>query len=99
MAQSVASGEQQAAALLRLFEAPHYFRRAGKGLFRKAPQETVQAALLAIERKAALGGKARSIPVPGSGVDGRADLYAAAADFHTHTSTRSGPARSAASYA
>jgi exoribonuclease-2 len=29
--------EQQAAALLRLFEAPHYFRRAGKGRFRKAP--------------------------------------------------------------
>jgi exoribonuclease-2 len=41
----------QAAALLRLFEAPHYFRRAGKGLFRKAPEETVKAALLGIERK------------------------------------------------
>jgi exoribonuclease-2 len=41
----------QAAALLRLFEAPHYFRRAGKGVFRKAPEETVKAALLAIERK------------------------------------------------
>jgi exoribonuclease II len=42
---------QQAAALLRLFEAPHYFRRAGKGQFRKAPEETVKAALLGIERK------------------------------------------------
>ncbi len=42
---------QQAAALLRLHESPHYFRRAGKGMFRKAPQETVQAALAAIERK------------------------------------------------
>ncbi len=46
-----AGPEQQAAALLRLFEAPHYFRRLGKGLFRKAPEETVKAALLAIERK------------------------------------------------
>jgi len=43
--------EQQAAALLRLAEAPHYFRRVGKGLFRKAPEETVKAALAAIERK------------------------------------------------
>jgi exoribonuclease-2 len=42
---------QQAAALFRLFEAPHYFRRAGKGRFRKAPEETVKAALLAIERR------------------------------------------------
>jgi exoribonuclease II len=46
-----AGAVQQAAALMRLFEAPHYFRRLGKGLFKKAPQETVQAALLAIERK------------------------------------------------
>jgi exoribonuclease II len=45
------STEQQAAALMRLAEAPHYFRRAGKGQFKKAPQETVQAALAAIERK------------------------------------------------
>jgi len=42
---------QQVAALLRLFEAPYYFRRVGKGLFRKAPEETVKAALLGIERK------------------------------------------------
>jgi exoribonuclease II len=46
-----AGPEQQAAALLRLFDAPHYFRRLGKGLFKKAPQEVVQAALLGIERK------------------------------------------------
>ena len=50
---SDASQVQLAAALLRLHESPHYFRRAGKGLFRKAPQETVQAALAAIERKRA----------------------------------------------
>ncbi|MBT9596412.1 MAG: RNB domain-containing ribonuclease [Vitreoscilla sp.] len=46
-----AGPELQAAALLRLFEAPHYFRRAGKGQFKKAPEEIVKAALLAIERK------------------------------------------------
>ncbi len=42
---------QQVAALLRLYDAPHYFRRAGKGQFKKAPEETVKAALLGIERK------------------------------------------------
>ena len=42
---------QQVGALLRLFEAPHYFRRAGKGRFRKAPAEQVQQALAAIEKK------------------------------------------------
>ena len=42
---------QQAAALFSLFDAPHYFRRLGKGRFRKAPEETVKAALLGIERK------------------------------------------------
>ncbi|MEL4180507.1 ribonuclease catalytic domain-containing protein [Roseateles sp. PN1] len=41
----------QVAALFRLFEAPHYFRRAGKGQFKKAAEETVKAALLGIERK------------------------------------------------
>ena len=45
---------EQAAMLVTLFEAPHYFRRAGKGRFRKAPAEIVQQALLAIERKKAL---------------------------------------------
>jgi exoribonuclease-2 len=49
-----AGPEKQAAALLRLFEAPHYFRRLGKGLFRKAPEDIVKAALLGIERKKAL---------------------------------------------
>jgi exoribonuclease II len=49
-----AGPEQQAAALLRLFDAPHYFRRLGKGLFKKAPEETVKAALLGIERKKVL---------------------------------------------
>ena len=43
--------EQQAAALFRLFEAPHYFRRAGKGRFKKAPPEILQLALAAIEKK------------------------------------------------
>ncbi len=42
---------EQAAALFALFGAPHYFRRLGKGLFRKAPEETVKAALLGIEKK------------------------------------------------
>ncbi len=46
--------ERQAAALFRLFEAPHYFRRLGRGQFKKAPEETVKAALLGIERKAAV---------------------------------------------
>lgn len=41
----------QAAALFRLYESPHYFRRAGRGRFKKAPQETVQLALAAIEKK------------------------------------------------
>ena len=43
--------EKQAAALFRLFEAPHYFRRLGKGQFKKAPEDIVKAALLGIERK------------------------------------------------
>ncbi|HUD33755.1 MAG TPA: RNB domain-containing ribonuclease [Variovorax sp.] len=42
---------QQAAALFALFDAPHYFRRAGKGRFKKAPAEIVQQALAAIEKK------------------------------------------------
>ena len=43
--------DQQVAMLLRLFEAPHYFRRAGKGRFRKAPAEVIAQALAAIEKK------------------------------------------------
>ncbi|MDH3459680.1 MAG: RNB domain-containing ribonuclease [Burkholderiaceae bacterium] len=46
-----ATPEQQAAMLLALFNAPHYFRRLGRGQFKKAPIETVKAALLGIERK------------------------------------------------
>ena len=46
-----ASLEQQAAALFRLYDSPHYFRRAGKGRFRKAPAEILQQALAAIEKK------------------------------------------------
>jgi exoribonuclease-2 len=42
---------QQAGMLVRLFEAPHYFRRAGKGRFRKAPADIIALALAAIEKK------------------------------------------------
>jgi exoribonuclease-2 len=45
--------EQQAAMLIRLFEAPHYFRRAGKGVFRKASADVIFQALVAIEKKKA----------------------------------------------
>ena len=44
---------QQVASLLALFDAPHYFRRAGKGRFRKAGAEVVQQALAAIARRQA----------------------------------------------
>lgn len=46
-----ADAVHQAAALIRLFEAPHYFRRMGRGLFRKASEDTLKAALLGVERK------------------------------------------------
>ena len=46
-----ASTEQLAAALICLQSAPHYFRRAGKGRFKKAPPEIVAQALAAIEKK------------------------------------------------
>jgi len=45
---------EQAGALLRLYEAPHYFRRAGKGRFRKAAADILQQALAGIEKKKAL---------------------------------------------
>jgi exoribonuclease-2 len=48
----------QAAVLFGLFDAPHYFRRVGKGVFRKASRETVLAALAAIERKRAQAAQA-----------------------------------------
>ncbi len=40
-----------AASLMCLFHAPHYFRRSGKGRFRKAGADIVQQALAAIEKK------------------------------------------------
>jgi exoribonuclease II len=46
-----ASSTEQAAMLLRLFESPHYFRRAGKGRFKKASAEVLALALAAIEKK------------------------------------------------
>jgi exoribonuclease-2 len=42
---------EQAGALFALYDAPHYFRRAGKGRFKKAPAEILQQALAAIEKK------------------------------------------------
>jgi exoribonuclease II len=45
---------EQAAALMCLHGAPHYFRRAGKGRFKKASAEIVQQALAAIEKKKAI---------------------------------------------
>jgi exoribonuclease-2 len=45
---------QQAGALFALYEAPHYFRRAGKGRFKKASAEILQQALAAIEKKKAV---------------------------------------------
>ena len=39
------------AMLMALQDAPHYFRRAGKGRFRKAPADIVAQALAAIEKK------------------------------------------------
>lgn len=46
-----ADAVQQAAMLMRLFEAPHYFHRRGKGRFKKAPEDILKQALVAIERK------------------------------------------------
>jgi len=46
-----AGTEQQVAALLCLQGAPHYFRRAGKGRYKKAPAEILAQALAAIEKK------------------------------------------------
>ena len=43
--------QEQTAALLCLHEAPHYFRRAGKGRYKKAPAEIIRQALAAIEKK------------------------------------------------
>ena len=48
---SQATLTEQAGMLFKLFEAPHYFRRAGKGRFKKAPAEIIAQALAAIEKK------------------------------------------------
>jgi exoribonuclease-2 len=45
---------EQAAMLFRLFDSPHYFRRAGKGRFRKATADVIAQALAAIEKKKVL---------------------------------------------
>lgn len=45
---------EQAASLMCLFNAPHYFRRAGKGRFKKAGADIVQQALAAIDKKKAI---------------------------------------------
>ena len=42
---------EQAGMLLALFDAPHYFRRAGKGRFKKAPADILAQALAGIEKK------------------------------------------------
>jgi exoribonuclease-2 len=42
---------EQAGMLFALYGAPHYFRRAGRGRFKKAPAEILQQALAAIEKK------------------------------------------------
>lgn len=48
---SGSDARQQAAVLLRLHGAPHYFSRRGKGRFRKAAPEVLQAALAGIARR------------------------------------------------
>ena len=49
-----ATNLELAAALMCLYNAPHYFRRAGKGRFKKAGADIVQQALAAIEKKKAV---------------------------------------------
>jgi exoribonuclease II len=49
-----ASSTELAAALMCLYHAPHYFRRAGKGRFKKVSADIVQQALAAIEKKKAV---------------------------------------------
>jgi exoribonuclease II len=46
-----ATTTEQVAALISLQGAPHYFRRAGKGRYKKAPPEILAQALAAIEKK------------------------------------------------
>ena len=49
--QDPATTAQQVATYLALSEAPHYFRRAGKGRYKKAAADILQQALAAIEKK------------------------------------------------
>jgi exoribonuclease II len=44
---------EQAGALLGLHQSPHYFRRCGKGRFKKMPMEVLKQALAAIEKRKA----------------------------------------------
>ena len=46
-----ASGVETAALLIRIYDAPIYFYKKGKGVFKAAPAETLQAAKAAVERK------------------------------------------------
>ena len=48
---AAASTAERAGTLIALQEAPHYFRRAGKGRFRKASADILAQALAAIEKK------------------------------------------------
>jgi len=50
-----ASLAEQAGMLMALYDAPHYFRRAGKGRFRKASADILAQALAAIEKKKLIG--------------------------------------------
>lgn len=43
--------EEQLGSLFLLFEHPHYFRRVGKGRFKKADPQVIEQALMAIEKK------------------------------------------------
>lgn len=45
---------QQLSTLIAVHRAPHYFRRAGQGKYKKASKEVLEQALAAIEKKAAL---------------------------------------------
>ncbi|AOY01482.1 ribonuclease catalytic domain-containing protein [Jeongeupia sp. USM3] len=45
------SPQQQAAALIRIAQAPMYFYKKGRGRYKAAPEENVKAALAGIERK------------------------------------------------
>lgn len=51
---------EHAATLICLHEAPHYFRRLGKGHFRKASAQVVEQALLAIHKKKAIEAQIQS---------------------------------------